>query len=280
MESLKILSMKYIILLLVTTLSLAACQQNAGEASYESNGAYYKTTQAREEAEADELAAPQERKIIKTANIRFQVEDVKVSTEAVERATKAHAGFISNVNQSNSNYSKDASMTIRVPIDQLDIFLKALEEESIYTDYNRMSAQDVTEEYFDLATRLKTKKAVRDRYIEILRNRAKTVKDILEAEEKIRVIQEEIESTEGRLKYLTNQTAMSTVHLQMYQEVAYVKSPTINRTPFWARLGEGFDTGWALIQSLVIGLESFGPLVLILIGLLLLRNRFFSWSRS
>ena len=272
--------MKYILLLLAITLSFTACQQNASEASYDSNGAYYKTTQGGEEMERDELAAPQERKIIKTTNIRFQVEDVKISTEAVEQATKAHQGFISNVNQSNSNYSKNASMTIRVPIDQLDTFLKVLEEESIYTDYNRMNAQDVTEEYLDVSTRLKTKKAVRDRYIEILRNKAKTVKDILEAEEKIRIIQEEIESSEGRLKYLNNQTAMSTVHLQMYQEVAYVKSPTINRKPFWARLGEGFETGWELIQTLVIGLVSIWPIVLIFVGIILFRKRLFRWRRS
>jgi len=70
--------------------------------------------------------------------------------------------------------------------DKFDAFLTAIEAESIYTDYKNINSNDVTEEFTDITIRLKTKKEVRDRYIDILRNKAKTVKDILDAEDKIR----------------------------------------------------------------------------------------------
>jgi len=45
-------------------------------------------------------------------------------------------------------------------------------------DYIKINTQDVSEEYVDLETRLKTKKEVEARYIEILRSKAKTLEDI------------------------------------------------------------------------------------------------------
>ena len=68
-----------------------------------------------------------------------------------------------------------------------------------------VSVQDVTEEYLDIEARLKTKKEVEARYIEILKSKTKTVEDVLKAEEQIRIIREEIEAREGRLNYLKNQ---------------------------------------------------------------------------
>ncbi len=53
----------------------------------------------------------------------------------------------------------------------------------------------MTSEYIDFEARLKTKLAVKERYELILRNKAKSVKDLLDVEEKLQRIQEEIESS-------------------------------------------------------------------------------------
>ena len=71
-----------------------------------------------------------------------------------------------------------------------------------FIDYENITTKDVTEEYIDLESRLNTKLEVKQRYESILRKQAKTVKDILATEEKLQIIQEEIESVQGRLKYL------------------------------------------------------------------------------
>ena len=232
-----------------------------------------------EQAESDDFQTV-DRKIIKTADLRFQVNDLKESTSRIEQLTKSYQGLISSMNQTNSNYSVNNYLTIRIPAEKLDAFLAEIEKESIYTNYTRIHSQDVTEEYLDISTRLKTKKEVRDRYIEILRNRAKTVKDILDAEEKIRVIQEEIESIEGRLKFLNNQTSMSTVNVEIYQKVTYVQSPDVYRKPFLAKVKEGFVNGWYLIQNILIGLINLWPIVLIFLLLFVLRKRIWGLFRK
>ncbi len=215
-----------------------------------------------------------ERKIIRTVNTRFQVEDLKASTKRIESLTQTYGGMISNMNQKNSNYQINNQLTIRIPAEKLDALLADLEKEAVFTDYTRVSAEDVTEEFLDLDTRLSTKKEVRDRYVAILRDKAKTVKDVLEAEEKIRVIQEEIESVEGRMKYLQNKSALSTVIIEIYQKVEYVAKPDVYEKSFFARAAEGFLTGWELIQNIMIGLISIWPLLLLLLLTLFLSRRY------
>src|SRR5690606_18336536 len=94
---------------------------------------------------------------------------------------------------------------------------------SISEDYIKVNAQDVTEEYYDLETRLKTKKEVEARYIEILKSKAKTVEEILIAEDKIRYLREEIEAVEGRLRLLKNKVGLSTIQIEIYQDAYFVK---------------------------------------------------------
>ena len=145
---------------------------------------------------------PIERKIIRTANLRMQVDDVEKSSAKIEALIKQKGGFISDVNMSASGSYITNNITIRIPNERLDSLLDSFSGEAIHIDYKRINSKDVTEEFVDIELRLKTKKEVRDRYIDVLRNKAKTVEEILNAEERIRVIQEEIESKEGRLLFV------------------------------------------------------------------------------
>jgi len=212
-----------------------------------------------------------ERKTIKTTDIRFRVKDLVESTKRIEAIAEQYDGFISGMNQSTSNHSIDNRMTLRVPVEVLEKFLAEIEQESIYTHHKRIRVQDVTEEFVDKTSRLNTKKEVHDRYVAILRDKAETLKDVLDAEEKIRVIQEEIEAIEGRLKYLNNQTALSTVNIDMYQKINY--NPISYEKSFFTKIIDGFMDGWKLIQMTLIGLVTIWPILLIVLAVFLGRKR-------
>ncbi|GEM_PF-519956 len=220
---------------------------------------------------------PIPRQIIKTANYRIQVKDVNKSTRNANQLAIKHGGYVSDSELTNSSYQTTNAITIRVPAPRFDSLLDDLGQEAIFTQYKRISSQDVTEEYVDITTRLKTKIEVRDRYVEILRTRAKTVKDVLDAEEQIRIIQEEIEAKEGRLRYLKDQVGMSTIRLELYQEIEFRPEPKVFRESFWVKLVSGLKNGWELMQGLVIGLVSIWPLLL-LAGLILWKRRWI-WSK-
>lgn len=214
-----------------------------------------------------------ERKLIKHAELRFQVNALEESTKRIQEIAQTYAGFVSNMNQSNSNYSFDNRMQVKIPSDKFDSFLTAIESESIYTDYKNINSNDVTEEFTDINIRLKTKKDVRDRYIDILRTKAKTVKDILDAEDKIRRIQEEIESMEGRLKYLNDRVAYSNIVINIYQRVEGKVRKDIYSKSFFTKLKESFVSGGELFVNLVLFLINLWPLLLILISLLFFRDK-------
>ena len=72
----------------------------------------------------------------------------------------------------------------------------------------------------DLESRLKTKREVEERYTEILRKKAGTIEDVLNAEAQIGALHEEIEATISRINYLKDQVSYSTINLEFYQTIA------------------------------------------------------------
>ena len=215
------------------------------------------------------------RKLIKTADYRIQVQDVNQSSQAIQATVSKFGGFISGTNLTNTLYSISNNITIRVPADQFEALLNAVGQEALFVNYKRINATDVTEEYLDIETRLKAKKTVRDRYIEILRNKAKTVEEVLQAEAAILDVTEEIEAKEGRLKYLKDRVGLSTINLEIYQEVEAQEQPIVYRDHFGKKALRGLRNGWELIQSIIIGLISIWPIVILMSVLIWQRRKIF-----
>jgi len=211
--------------------------------------------------------------IMKRAAVRFQVENVEANTKNIEQLVAKHKGLIARQNMSTAAEEISNDIIIRVPSSRFEALLVDLVKESKFLDYKRIGSENVTEEYEDIQTRLKTKKEVRDRYIEILKTKAKTVEDILTAEEHIRVLQEEIEAKEGRLNYLKSRVSMSEISLDIYQKVIYKEAPSLMEKPYIAKVDEAVKNGWSLITSLSLFIVNSWP-VLILISLI-----FWAWRR-
>ena len=158
-----------------------------------------------------------------------------------------------------------------IPI--LKPYSKSLDEESIFVDHKKITSKDVTQEYLDLESRLKTKKTVKKRYEEILRSKASTIDEILSAEEAIRVLQEEIEAKEGRLRYLKNRVGLSQINLHIYQTVEQKIEPQEYKASFADKLQKQFLHGWGMILSVILSIVNVWPLAIIgLVFLFFKRN--------
>lgn len=206
---------------------------------------------------------PIQPKLIKTADMRFRVKNVDRSTETIEEKAKRYGAFISNSSLHSSNSEMSNYITIRVPADDFDKLLKEICTESEYMERKEISTEDVTEEYVDIQTRLKTKKEVEQRYIQILKDKAKTVADVYLAEEQIRTIREEIEAKEGRLNFLQNQVSYSTIRVDIFQQVEYSDNPEELTYTFGHRFSESVGSGWAVVVDIFLGIASLWPLWII-----------------
>lgn len=202
-------------------------------------------------------------KLIRTADVRFQVEDLEKSSEIIDQLVKQHGSYISTANMSSTNTEANNTISVRVPNNEFDGLLKDVCKQSIYMQRKNVSVQDVTEEYVDIEARLKTKKEVEARYIEILKSKTKTVEDVLKAEEQIRIIREEIEAREGRLNYLKNQVSYSTITVQVYQQIEYHENPQEVTDSFANKAGTGFGQGWTVIKDIAVGIITIWPILIL-----------------
>ncbi len=215
-----------------------------------------KTTEARLEQPSS--------KIIYTADLRMQVEDIESSLQQLKVLVAKAGGHISSQYAQDNRYQKTVQLSLRLPAPQLEGSLEALAALGSFVDHKQLESQDVTAEWIDLESRLNTKRAVRDRYLEILVKKAVKVEDILAAEDKIRHITEEIEAKEGQLRYLRDRVNLSTLNVHLYQTQTYREAPATYKKSFGQQLAAAFVQGSRLFTNLLLALVSGWPFLLAL----------------
>lgn len=195
-----------------------------------------------------------ERKLIRNGNIEFLTEDVRKTKAEIERIAKEQQGYISAENEDNYGNRFQINQTLRIPADKFDSVMKQLEGLAEKVDNKNISTQDVTEEFIDVEARLKTKKELEARYLDLLKQ-AKTVADIVSIEGQIANVRAEIESMEGRLKYLSNQVSFSTLNVSFYQESAASYG-------FGSKFLNSLKSGWYNLVDFVFWLLRLWPFVI------------------
>ena len=105
---------------------------------------------------------------------------------------------------------------IKVPVNQFQDLMTAINNSSEKIVDKQVSSEDVTTEVIDTKSRIEAKKKIRQRYIDLLQQ-AKTMAEILSIQAEINGVQEQIEMAEGRVEYLTHSSAYSTLDLYYFQ---------------------------------------------------------------
>ncbi|HEU0073513.1 MAG TPA: DUF4349 domain-containing protein [Dehalococcoidia bacterium] len=161
-----------------------------------------------------------DRKIIQTASLQLQVEEVGVGFEEVGRIATAAGGFVASSSFSYRDGDEDqklrqvASVTIRVPAEVYPGVLSQLRGLAETVDYEESNASDVTEEYTDLQSRLRNLEATETQLLRLL-ERANTITDILTVQDRLNNIQGEIEYVKGRLQLIGDLTDLATVSVHL-----------------------------------------------------------------
>ncbi|MEL7588789.1 MAG: DUF4349 domain-containing protein [Prolixibacteraceae bacterium] len=242
--------MKRIVRLVVLIFLAGSCQQQE-RGVYDMAGQQMENEMMAVTKQASEVStAPAEpvdqaavtKKIIKDGRMGIQVSDLDQSKAEVASLLKKHEGYYANESFSNTDYESSWQLKIRVPSGKFEAFISDVESGEGEILYKEIQSRDVTDQFIDLESRLDTKKAYLTRYNELLK-KAKDVKEILEIEEKIRVLEEEIDSTTGRLKYLNDQVDYSTLDLTLSKQKDYKFKPE-HRSKFVERLKLSLSRGW------------------------------------
>jgi hypothetical protein len=156
-----------------------------------------------------------ERKIIYNVAMHLIVKDTDEAFAEIQRLAGEMGGFVSESNAWREDSFRRGTITIRVPVGQLEDALVQLRGLALDVESESIDSQDVTEEYVDLEARLTNERRTEAELLELLESRSETGKteDILEVHRELSSVRSQIEQIEGRMRYLGNLSDMATVRI-------------------------------------------------------------------
>ena len=211
------------------------------------------------------------KKIIKDGNISVKTNDITFGKKNIDELLKNLNAYYEAEDLQNNDQLISYNLKVRVPAENFEKLISGLENSNGEVKSKNIQARDVTEEFVDIETRLKNKREYLKRYMALLA-KAYTVKDILTIEENIRTLEEEIESKEGRLKYLNDQVSFSTLNINLYQEKEFIYKAE-QEDKFSERVKKALSNGWTGAMDIVLWSISVWPLIVGIIGIVVLVRR-------
>ena len=168
------------------------------------------------------LATLDDRKIVQTASLQLQVEEVGASFEEVGRLATAAGGFVASSSFAYKGEDQIASVTVRVPAARFQEVLGGLRRLGVKVDGETSNASDVTEQYSDLSARLRNLEATEAQLLTLL-GKATTIGDVLMVQDRLNAVRSEIEQVKGRMNLLDKLSDLATITVHLRPEVAAAK---------------------------------------------------------
>ncbi len=254
-----------------------AVDQPGEVAEYDEGAASTSISGGFDGATSSQTYLPEGRKLIRTMNLNVETTSFDQLLDSLRAKVSQLEGYIQQSDISGNsitNYGrpslKCASLTLRIPVDHLDSFISQVESECNVI-YKFENVSDVTLEYSDVESRLKTLRMEQERLWELLAQ-ADSTESILALEQRLTDVSIEIETSESRLRHLDNSVLYSTVYLNINE--VDLESPTQPETA-WQQIQRGFarnitSLGDALTVFLIRFLSSLPILIFCLLILLIL----------
>ncbi len=198
-----------------------------------------------------------ERKLIKTGSVTFETKKLEATRKTILDLVDQNDGYVASDNQYKSNDRITTTITVRIPVKSFDVVIEGIAKGADKFDNKNIRVSDVTEQFLDVEARLRTKKALEAKYLEILK-KAKTVREILDVERELGKLRGDIEATEGRLKYLQSQVSFSTLNITFYKKIAG------SEIGFGGKIADAFKQGFENVKVFMVSMINVWPFLIIL----------------
>jgi Domain of unknown function (DUF4349) len=177
--------------------------------------------------------------IIRTGQASVQVDSLERGIRAV-RALAGHVGgYLANSSISQgTDQVHSATLEIKIPASRFDEAINGLQPIG-HLESVSVSAEDVGEEFVDVAARAANGHKLEQRLIDILGTRTGKLSDVLAVERELARVREDIERQEGRMRYLRTRAALSTLSVTVHE-----KAPVVAGTGSFGMLAEAFRQAW------------------------------------
>lgn len=236
---------------------------DAEEGYFEDDAAYDKDTTLASEIDTSEAvassngAAVTQRLIIRQGNISISVEntvDVRDRIDAIVSSLAENGAYVVTSSESGRGEGRQPyiNMVIRIPVGRFDSVMDQIAEMGIEVEERYEDAQDVTEEYVDLEGRIEAMEISIERLKEFMAD-AEFTEDLLNAEAQLTTREAELEALQGRLNYLAESAALSSINITL---IPYELSEPIDRS--W----KPAETFRSAVENLLDSLQGFADFMI------------------
>jgi hypothetical protein len=172
--------------------------------------------------------ADSSRRIIRTADLSVETDAPATAAGRLSALADAKGGFVVSSETGRSTEADGAetvstTIVFRVPVEAFDDTLAVVRALGTRVSNEKVTGQDVTEEYVDLDARVRAQRAVEEQYLSVLKE-ARAIPDILAVQQKLGEARTEIERAEGRRRLLENETRLSTITVHLARHIAAVEA--------------------------------------------------------
>ena len=159
---------------------------------------------------------PDGARVVKTGAIALVVDDGRVTpvlTQVQGLATSA-GGVVASAKTQESGPTPSGSVTLRVPVERFEEVVSAVRQLDAEVRTATTSGQDVTAGYADLEAQLRTLRAARERFLDIL-SRARSIGDVLAVQQRVDDVTGQIDRLEGARRVLASQSEKATLEVSV-----------------------------------------------------------------
>lgn len=146
-------------------------------------------------------------KFIRTGSVSLEVRDLAAAQRDLGEWAKRFGGYM----EETSSETTSGSVTARIPSGSFEMAMEEVGKVGTVKSQS-VNVEDATERFYDLETRLGTKRVMRERLTNYLAQ-AKSVKEMVQVERELNDVVSELESMEGRMKRLSAQIDRSTIRV-------------------------------------------------------------------
>ena len=188
------------------------------------------------------------RKIIKDGEMDLVVEDTDEAVDEITLRAVTRGGYLIALETYLEGSFKYAKLVLGVPVEEFENLQRDARAVALRVLKDSAIGVDVTDEYVDTQSRLANLEATQARIRQFL-EQATTVEESLKVNEQLAEIEAEIEKVKGRLNFLKDRAAYSTLTVNIRPErptstPTFTPSPTPTATPTSTPTATPTLTGW------------------------------------
>ncbi len=149
-------------------------------------------------------------------NLSVQVRNISTAMESIQSLIDQYGGSITSSNLGNSD-DRFGNLSALVPRESFYELIDAIEKVVTEVTSENINSLDVTEEFVDIEARLNVMKQTESRFIALL-SEASNVEEIMSVEKELMRLRGDIDSLEGRIKYLNKTTDNAVLNIHITEE--------------------------------------------------------------